>query len=116
MTPSLYYDGNCPLCSKEISVLRHLSKNRLDFIDIHQVKDGNLPSKDVLLKRLHLRKSNGEWLVGLDANVHAWSQTPYGIFFKVLRIWPVRAVADALYVRWADQRYKKRYECNNCRI
>lgn len=116
MIPILYYDGTCPLCSKEISALKHLANNGIDFVDIHQVNDKNLPSKESLLKRLHLRTANGEWLVGLDANVYAWSQTPYGIFFKVLRVWPVRVIADAIYTRWADQRFKKRYECNNCNI
>ena len=113
---SLYYDGTCPLCSKEISVLKRLSNDSIEFVDIHQLNDKCLPSKDALLKRLHLRKADGEWLVGLDANVYAWSQTPYGIFFKILRVWPVRAIADFIYVRWADKRFKKRYECNNCNI
>jgi predicted DCC family thiol-disulfide oxidoreductase YuxK len=116
VNPSLYYDGTCPLCSKEISVLKRLSNNGIDFVDIHHTNDADLPSKDILLKRLHLRKANGEWLIGLDANVYAWSQTPYGVLFKILRIWPIRFIADSIYARWADQRFKKRYQCNECNI
>jgi predicted DCC family thiol-disulfide oxidoreductase YuxK len=116
VNPSLYYDGTCPLCSKEISMLKRLSNDGIDFVDIHQVNDAELPSKELLLKRLHLRKSNGEWLVGLDANVYAWSLTPYGILFKILRIWPIRSIADLIYIRWADQRFNKRYECNKCNV
>jgi len=116
MKPSFYYDGNCLLCSKEISVLKRLSNDGIDFVNIHQVNDKELPSKDNLLKRLHLRKSDGEWLVGLDANVYAWSLTPYGILFKILRIWPIRSIADVIYNRWANQRFKKRYHCNECNI
>jgi predicted DCC family thiol-disulfide oxidoreductase YuxK len=114
VNPSLYYDGTCPLCSNEISALRRLSNNRINFVDIHQINDKTLPSKAVLLKRLHLRKPNEEWLVGLDANFYAWSHTPYGILFKILRIWPLRFIADSIYTRWADKRFKKRYECNDC--
>ncbi|MGB0238341.1 MAG: thiol-disulfide oxidoreductase DCC family protein [Cycloclasticus pugetii] len=116
MNPSLYYDGSCPLCSKEISVLKRLSNDGINFVDIHQINDEGLPSKDNLLKRLHLRKTNGEWLVGLDANVYAWSLTHYGILFKILRIWPIRSLADSIYNRWADQRFKKRYQCNECSV
>ena len=116
MNPSLYYDGECPLCKREISLLKRLSKNRLNFVDVHQAHDKDLPSKDLLLKRLHLRKENGEWLIGLDANVYAWSMTPYGVLFKVLRLWPVRPVADFIYTRWADRRFAKRYQCNQCKM
>jgi hypothetical protein len=36
--------------------------------------------------------------------------------FKILRIWPIRFIADSIYARWADQRFKKRYQCNECNI
>ena len=96
--------------------MKRLSNDGIDLVDIHQVNDNDLPSKDSLLKRLHLRKADGEWLVGLDANVYAWSLTPYGILFKILRVWPIRLIVDFIYNRWANQRFKKRYECNKCNI
>lgn len=114
MNACLYYDGSCPLCSKEIALLKRLSSTDINFIDIHSVPTDNLPRKDKLLKRLHLLKEDGSWLIGLDANVYAWSKTPYAIVFKILRIWPIRPVADFIYTRWADQRYRKRYDCNQC--
>ncbi len=116
MNASLYFDGTCSLCSKEISVLKRLSNDRINFVDIHQTKDKELPSTNSMLKRLHLRKADGQWLVGLDANVYAWAQTPYGFLFKILRIWPIRPFADLIYNRWADQRFKKRYECDQCNV
>ena len=96
--------------------MKRLSNDGIDLVDIHQVNDNDLPSKDSLLKRLHLRKADGEWLVGLDANVYACSLTPYGILFKILRVWPIRLIVDFIYNRWANQRFKKRYECNKCNI
>lgn len=114
MNALLYYDGTCPLCSKEISVLKRLSKGHLDFVDIHQSNDTCLPSKEKLLRRLHVRKADGNWLTGLDANVYAWSTTPYSMLFKILRVWPLRFIADAIYNLWADQRFKKRYQCKEC--
>ncbi len=97
-------------------MLKRLSSQDIDFVDIHHLNDADLPSKELLLKRLHLRKPAGDWLVGLDANVYAWSFTPYGVLFKILRVWPVRPVADFFYNRWADRRFRKRYNCNRCNI
>lgn len=111
---ALYYDGSCPLCNKEITVLKRLSNGRIRFIDIHHMTDNSPFDKDVLLKRLHLRKANGEWLIGLDANVYAWSQTPYGLLFKILRVWPFRFMADLIYTHWAERRFEKRYQCSQC--
>ncbi|MGH1485960.1 MAG: thiol-disulfide oxidoreductase DCC family protein [Cellvibrionaceae bacterium] len=115
MIDTLYYDGLCPLCRKEIKLLKRLSGDNLAFKDIHRSdKTESQPSKDALLKRLHLKTSNNIWLIGLDANVHAWSKTPYGWLFKILR-WPIiRQIADRVYDLWADRRYKKRYECGSC--
>lgn len=114
---TLYYDGQCPLCLKEIHLLKQRCQHALNFIDVHRTEHqpGN-PCKEVLLKRLHLQTGDGNWLIGLDANVRIWSYTAYGWLFKPLR-WPViRFFADFLYNTWADRRYQKRYECDRCTI
>ncbi len=110
----LYYDGNCSLCAREIAVLRRLSPQNVGFEDIHQIEDfSGLPAKQTMLKRLHLRADSGEWYLGLDATVEVWSQTRYGIFFKLLKLPGIKLIADQIYRRWADRRYCKRYSvCN----
>ena len=115
MTDTLYYDGSCPLCRKEIKLLKKLAGGNLAFEDIHALpENGAKPSKEALLKRLHLQINNDRWLTGLDANVYAWSKTPYGWLFKILR-WPIiRQFADHMYQQWADRRYQKRYRCKRC--
>ena len=113
-TDTLYYDGNCPLCKREIDLLKRLSKACIDFVDIHQIKDDSLPSTAALLKELHLNKADGTWLKGLDDNVYLWSKTPYGLLFKPLRRWPLRPLADKIYYAWAERRYQKRYACSSC--
>lgn len=72
---TLFYDGQCPLCAKEIRTLRKLQRGNLIFADIHEQHDGssNLPGHEALLKRLHLMTWTGEWVIGLPANVRAWS-------------------------------------------
>jgi predicted DCC family thiol-disulfide oxidoreductase YuxK len=113
---TLYFDGTCPLCSKEIALLKKLSKNTVVFADIQNLSFDNpaTPSQESLLRRLHLKRASGEWLIGLDANVAVWSHTSYGFLFKILR-WPIiRNIADKVYANWADKRYEKRFACSKC--
>lgn len=97
--------------------MRKHTRKKIDFVDIHEHKlDETHPSRELLLRRLHLRTTDSKWLVGLDANVHAWSYTPYGKILKVLR-WPIiKTVVDCIYFKWADRRYTKRYECGICGV
>ncbi|MCM0614167.1 DUF393 domain-containing protein [Marinobacter sediminum] len=116
MEPSydtLFYDGSCPLCAREIRTLRKLQDGNLIFADIHEqhAENQGLPSHESLLRRLHLMTSTGEWVTGLHANVRAWSHTRFGLLFKPL-LWPlVFSVASRIYERWADRRYARKYAC-----
>lgn len=112
---TLFYDGQCPLCAREIATLRKLQKGHLIFADIHQQTALDaLPEKELLLRRLHLMTWTGEWVTGLHANVRAWSHTPVGFVFKPL-LWPgIFHVARKVYERWADRRYDRKYACTVC--
>lgn len=112
---TLFYDGLCPLCTREIASLRKLNRGSLNFQDIHQVVDiSDIPSTQRLLKALHLKTTEGEWLVGVDATARAWSHTPWGWLFKPLR-WPlIKPLVDRIYISWADKRYRKLYQCSPC--
>ena len=112
---TLFYDGKCPLCSREIEALRKLQAGGLDFSDVHGLSDYTEEQRQNMLKVLHLRDNNGHWHTGVDATVMAWSFTAYGWLFKPLR-WPVmRRVVDRVYDVWAQRRYTKLYACGACR-
>src|SRR5690554_1669044 len=59
---TLFYDGSCPLCAKEVRTLRRLQRGQLIFADIHEQPEGSpqLPSHEDLLRRLHLMTWTGE--------------------------------------------------------
>ncbi len=114
MKPSLYYDDKCPLCRREIAILRRFCQQKLDFVAVHTLSSAENMDRELFLRVLHLRLENGVWLTGLDATAHVWSFTPYCTAFKLLRTWPARPVADWCYAKWARRRYKKRYECHVC--
>ncbi len=107
---TLYYDGRCPLCMKEIAKLESLGDPSLQLTDIHTVeRDNSQPDRDTLLRQLHLRTADDRLLTGLDANIAVWQHTRYGFLLRWLR-WPgIRQLADALYDRWALWRYRRLY-------
>jgi predicted DCC family thiol-disulfide oxidoreductase YuxK len=109
----LFYDGQCPLCVTEMDKLRSLADPGLELIDIHKAgDDAGLPERETLLGTLHLRRDEGGFLTGMDANVAAWQHTRYGWLWRPLR-WPlIRTVADACYRPWARWRYRRLYGRN----
>ncbi|MBW4935357.1 thiol-disulfide oxidoreductase DCC family protein [Marinobacter sp. F4206] len=110
---TLFYDGRCPLCAREIRTLRKLQDGNLIFADIHEQHGNNplVPDHEDLLRRLHLMTPSGDWVTGLHANVRAWSHTTVGFLFKPL-LWPlVFPIASRIYENWADRRYERKYAC-----
>ncbi len=121
---TLYYDGHCPLCAKEIASLKVQRGTELALVDIHTLDGASddplsasaaaeaaaMPDRETLLRTLHLRRGSGEWLRGADANVAAWDGTRHGKLLRVLR-WPVlRHAVDLVYVLWARWRYNRLYK------
>lgn len=110
---TLFYDGICPLCLREIRALERLGDERLQLVDIHSYGPASgEPTRESMLLRLHLRTAEGRWLSGIDATVKAWSHTRWGFLFRPLR-WPLLAsLADWAYNYWARRRFDGLY-CNS---
>lgn len=108
----LFYDGRCPLCAGEMALLRKYKRAGLVLVDIHSLLSISDAEREQMLRDLHLLLPDGRWLLGVEANVAAWSFTPMGFLWKPLRwrIWS--GVVDRVYRRWADKRYCKSYACS----
>ena len=108
----LYYDGACPLCRGEINKLKKFTKNNLVVINIHDLeKNDNVPDKQRLLSRLHLRTADGQWLTGLAANIRAWHHTPFRHLWRMLN-WPViRFFSHRAYEFWLRRRNNAGKRC-----
>ena len=106
---TLYYDGACPLCAREMKHLATLKRDSLDLVDIHEADiTPEMPSKEDLLLNLHLKRGE-EWVVGAEANVAAWQHTRLGILWTWLR-WPlIKQIVDPIYAFWAKRRYNGLY-------
>ncbi len=112
---TLYYDGKCSLCLREISALARLKNGCLQLVDAHSYEPApGEPTRESMLLRLHLKTAEGNWLSGVDATVTAWSHTRWGFLFRPLR-WPLLApLADRAYDYWARRRFDGLYCESTC--
>ena len=74
---TIWFDGSCPLCAREIGLMRRLDRHRaIDFIDLAGPGNPDCPvSKAELLARLHARE-NGKLLSGASAFAAMWRAIP----------------------------------------
>lgn len=128
MAFTLFYDGLCPLCEKEVThLMKRDLENRIIFEDI-TLPDftSRFPhlSMDELNARIHGQLEDGTIITGLDVTHKAWSLVGVTWLYAPLR-WPfIKWFADKFYLLFAKHRYtisywltgKKRCESKRCNI
>jgi predicted DCC family thiol-disulfide oxidoreductase YuxK len=75
-TLTVWFDGACPLCTREIALMRRLDRaQRIEFIDV-AAPDASCPlDPALLLARFHARE-NGVLLDGAAAFAAMWRAIP----------------------------------------
>ena len=76
---TLYYDGACHLCSREIDHYRKLDTGLLSFVDISDPnfqREDSFPSYEDLNKWFHVQLPSGEFVGGVDAFIEIWKRLP----------------------------------------
>ena len=126
MILTIYYDGHCPLCMKEMQLLKHHdNKNSILFVDLHN-HDFSKEHPHIItseaIRILHGQLDTGELLLGLDVTCKAWSLVGKHKWLAILR-WPlIRTIADLIYRVFARYRSKISYlltgnkTCNSCNL
>ncbi|MBH3411417.1 MULTISPECIES: thiol-disulfide oxidoreductase DCC family protein [Pseudomonas] len=98
---TLYFDGACPLCSREVAFLRRRSTAaKLILIDIDgdNFDPGPLGlTIEQLRSCLHARFANDQWVTGLDATLWSWRAAGVGIWAAPLAWRPLRPVLSVFY-------------------
>ena len=73
---TIWHDGGCPLCRREISLMRRLdTRRRINFIDVNEEGDICPIDRLTLLARLHASE-NGVLLSGAAAFAAMWRAIP----------------------------------------
>ena len=104
----VYFDGACPLCSREIHWLRRrIPEGSVAFKDISQsdfVDVDEARSKGRLMEEFHAQLPSGEWVTGMEAFRRLYDLAGVGYLLRPTG-WPVlRSVFDAAYALFAKYR------------
>lgn len=98
MRPALtiWYDGGCPLCLREIALMQRLDRRqRIQFVDLTD----NAPcplDRTLMLKRFHATLADGTTLSGAAAFAAMWREIP------ILR--PIGLLAKNPHMLWLLER------------
>ena len=96
---TVWFDGSCPLCRREVALMRRLDRDQaVDFIDVG-TGDGACPiNRAELLNRFHAREGDGPMLSGAEAFAAMWRALPLLRPFGLLARNPaILAVPERLY-------------------
>ena len=114
---TVFYDGACPLCVREISMLRRLDGGkRIAFEDVSPPDaEPSCPiGRELLMARFHARLPDGRVVEGARAFTESWSRIPWMIWVRPIgQFPPTRWLLDKLYgaflkVRPRLQRFVRR--------
>lgn len=107
---TLLFDGGCPLCLREVKILRRrdAGQGRLAFVDVDDpaydpAHYGGITYADAM-GRMHALRSDGEVIRDVEVFRQAYGLVGLGWLYAPTR-WPLlRPLVDALYGLWARWR------------
>jgi len=100
--PTVYYDGGCPVCAREISLYRAgKAAGSFDWVDVTKADETELGAdlpREAALARMHVRRADGSLATGAAAFAELWRGMP-GLRWlgRLLGIPPFGAVAALGY-------------------
>lgn len=136
----LLYDGECPLCLREVNFLqkRDAGRGLVDFVDIadesYNPEDNGNIDFETAMGRIHAILPDGEIVKNVEVFRRVYEVLGMGWVYALTKLPVIGFVADALYGIWASWRLKltgrqdlatiiadrqKRIECNlegRCKI
>ncbi len=115
---SIFYDGKCNLCSKEINYYKKIDeKKKLEFIDVthekKKLKKLKINYNDSLMF-LHVIDKNGHVHKGVEGFIIIWQELQYWRYLAVfVSFTPVKILVSFFYKIWAKKRYNRLdYKCD----
>jgi predicted DCC family thiol-disulfide oxidoreductase YuxK len=113
----VFYDGACPLCLREIEMLRHRDKKqRILFTDIAAAGfDASTISVPwaTLMERIHGRLPDGTVIEGVEVFRRLYSAVGFGPLVAVTRLPLVTQLLDLSYRTFAKNRLRLTGRCSD---
>jgi predicted DCC family thiol-disulfide oxidoreductase YuxK len=111
----VYYDGACPMCSREIRQLRRLDRRqRIRFVDIaaaeFDAKNVGV-SQQALMERIHGRLPDGTLLEGVEVFRRLYASVGFRWIVSLTRLPGVASSLDAGYSWFARRRLRLAGRC-----
>ncbi|GAV71004.1 DUF393 domain-containing protein [Cephalotus follicularis] len=106
----MLYDGDCPLCMREVNMLRERNKQygTIKFVDISS--DEYSPEENqgleykTVMGRIHAIQSDGTIVTDVEAFRKLYEQVGLGWVYAITKYKPIAKIADAVYGVWAKYR------------
>lgn len=118
MDVEVFYDGDCPLCMREVRMLQRLDKkkNRIRFTDI--AAPGFSPeaagldlSRDELMETIRGRLPSGALIEGVEVFRRLYTAVGFGPVVRLSRLPGVSGVLDLSYDLFAKNRLRLTGRC-----
>ncbi|MBW2525614.1 MAG: DUF393 domain-containing protein [Deltaproteobacteria bacterium] len=111
----VFYDGQCPLCVREIRMLQRLDqRGRIRFTDIAapQFEPSDYGRRmDELMDRIHGRLPNGRWVEGVEVFRRLYTAVGFGPLVWVSRLPGIAQLLDWGYRLFAENRLRLTGRC-----
>lgn len=111
----VFFDGDCPLCTREIAMLRWLDRrHRIVFTDIAAPGfDASAlgRTQSALMDRIQGRLADGSWIEGVEVFRRLYGAVGFGPLIPLTRLPGVRHALDWGYERFAKNRLKWTGRC-----
>lgn len=107
---TLFHDGDCPLCAREVALLRRLDRaGRIRFLDIAAPDfDAAAHGKtlEALMGSIHARLQDGRWIQGVEVFRQLYAAVGLGPLVALTRLPGIAQALDWGYRVFARNRLR----------
>ncbi|XP_059290885.1 uncharacterized protein At5g50100, chloroplastic [Lycium ferocissimum] len=106
----MLYDGECPLCMREVDMLRERNKGygTIKFLDIssdeYRPEENEGLDYETVMGRIHAILSDGTVVTDVEAFRRLYEAVGLGWVYAITKYEPIATIADSVYGVWAKYR------------
>ena len=118
----VFFDGGCPLCAREVALLRHWDRaHKICFTDIDQPDFDHFrlgKTRPELMGQMHGRLPDGTWLKGVEVFRRMYAAVGFRGLVALSRLPGLSQLLDAGYWMFAKNRLRLTGRCmgDTCKV